>query len=678
MTPETAARRIEELRSLIRRYDYAYYILAEPEVSDAEYDALFRELQALEAQFPQFATPDSPTQRVGGAPAEGFNKVRHSVPMLSLDNAFTDEEVAEFEQRILALAPDIPQPIEYSAEPKMDGLAISLRYEKGILVQAATRGDGEVGEDVTRNAMTIRAIPLRLLCDTPPQVVEIRGEVFMTRQAFEQLNARQLEKGEKPFANPRNAAAGSLRQLDPRITAERQLSFYAYGWGEVSPGVLAETHIETMALFRQWGAPVNPLMERVLGLKGMTDYFQRMLARRPDLDYDIDGVVYKVNSIAWQEKLGYTARAPRWALARKFPAQEAWTKLLDVIVQVGRTGALTPVAKLAPVRVGGVNVSSATLHNFEEIKRKDIRIGDTVIVRRAGDVIPEVVGPVLSRRPADAKEIIPPKKCPVCGADVIQEPGKAVLRCSGGLYCPAQRQRALEHFVSRKALDIRGLGPKLIAKLVEKGWVEHPDDFYRLSADQLATLEGMGTKSAHNIINAIEASKNTTLPRFLYALGIPEVGEVTAEQLAQHFGTLEAIMQADEAALEAVEDIGPVVAHNIVTFFRQPVNQKVIQGLLQAGIHWDDIHPSKDATSSASFFAGKTVVLTGTLHTMTRDEAKARLKALGAHVTNSVSRKTDFVIAGEKAGSKLAKAQQLGITILNEQQFLEKLGGQTP
>ena len=678
MTREEAARRIEELRQLIRRYDYAYYVLAEPEVSDAEYDALFRELQALEAQFPDLITPDSPTQRVGGEPAEGFNKIRHTVPMLSLDNAFSDEELAEFERRILEHAPDIPQPVEYSAEPKMDGLAISLRYEQGQLVQAATRGDGEEGEDVTRNAMTVRAIPLKLMHDAPPAVVEIRGEVFMTKPAFEALNKRQLEKGEKPFANPRNAAAGSLRQLDPRITAERQLSFYAYGWGEVSEGVLAETYTDTMARFRQWGVPVNPLMEKVLGVAGMVDYFQRMSERRPALDYDIDGVVYKVNNIAWQEQLGYTARAPRWAIARKFPAQEAWTKLLDVIVQVGRTGALTPVARLAPVQVGGVTVSSATLHNFEEVKRKDIRIGDTVIVRRAGDVIPEVVGPVLSKRPADAREIVPPEKCPVCGSDVIQEPGKAVLRCSGGLYCPAQRQRALEHFVSRKAMDIRGMGPKLIAKLLEKGWVQHPDDFYRLTVEQLASLEGMGEKSARNIIEAIEASKNTTLPRFLYALGIPEVGEVTAEQLALHFGSLEAIMEADEAALEAVEDVGPVVAHNIVTFFQQPLNQKVIKGLLEAGIHWPDIQSNTEPSAKASPFAGKTVVLTGTLQSMTRDEAKAKLKALGAHVTNSVSRKTDFVIAGEKAGSKLTKAEQLGVTVLNEQQFLEMLRGQTP
>lgn len=673
MTREEAAKRIEELRALIRRYDYAYYVLDEPEVSDAEYDALFQELKALEAQFPDLITHDSPTQRVGGMPAEGFAKVRHTVPMLSLDNAFSDEELADFERRILEYASDIPQPIEYSGEPKMDGLAISLRYEAGVLTQASNRGDGEVGEDVIRNAMTVRAIPLRLLIDTPPPVVEVRGEVFMTKAAFEALNKKQLEKGEKPFANPRNAAAGSLRQLDPRITAERQLSFYAYGWGEVSDGVLESTYIQTMEKFRTWGVPVNSLLEKCIGLEGMKAYFEKMTHLRPELPYDIDGVVFKVNDLAWQEKLGFTSRAPRWAIARKFPAQEAWTKLLDVIVQVGRTGALTPVAKLQPVRVGGVTVSSATLHNFDEVKRKDIRIGDKVIVRRAGDVIPEVVGPVLSKRPSDAKIITPPKKCPVCGSDVIQEPGKSILRCSGGLYCPAQRQRALEHFASRKAMDIRGMGPKLIAKLLEKGWVKHPDDFYHLTVEQLASLEGMGRKSAENIIQAIKASKNTTLPPFLYALGIPEVGEVTAENLAQHFGSLEAIMQATPEQLEEVPDIGEIVAKNIVTFFQQPLNQKVIKGLLEAGIHWPE--PKPESVPKDSPFAGKTVVLTGTLHSMMREEAKARLQALGAHVTNSVSRKTDFVIAGEKAGSKLTKAQQLGVPVLNEEQFLEILNG---
>ncbi|WP_294948107.1 NAD-dependent DNA ligase LigA [Sulfurivirga sp.] len=676
MTREEARRRIDELRALIRRYDYAYYVLDEPEVSDAEYDALFNELKALEAQFPDLITPDSPTQRVGGVPAEGFRKVRHRVPMLSLDNAFSDEELADFERRIIELAPDIPRPVEYSAEPKMDGLAISLRYEAGRLVEASTRGDGEVGEDVTRNAMTVRAIPLRLMTDTPPTVLEVRGEVFMTHAAFEALNRQQLERGEKPFANPRNAAAGSLRQLDPKVTAERQLSFYAYGWGEADEQVLADTYTDTMSRLRQWGVPVNPLLEVVHGVEGMRDYFERMSARRPRLAYDIDGVVFKVNSLEWQDRLGYTSRAPRWAIARKFPAQEAWTLLEDVIVQVGRTGALTPVAKLKPVRVGGVTVSSATLHNFEEVARKDIRIGDTVIVRRAGDVIPEVVGPVLSKRPPDARPVVPPEKCPVCGSDVIREPGKAVLRCSGGLFCPAQRQRALEHFVSRKAMDIRGLGPKLIARLLEKGWVEHPDDLYHLSCDQLASLEGMGEKSARNLIDAIEASKNTTLPRFLFALGIPEVGEVTAENLATHFGSLEAIMRADTATLEAVQDIGEVVADNIVTFFRQPLNRKVIRGLLEAGVHWPE--PVRAEAVADSPFAGKTVVLTGTLHGMTRDEAKARLSALGAHVTNSVSRRTDFVIVGENPGSKARKAEQLGVTMLDEQQFMEMLNGSTP
>ena len=676
MTREEAARRIEALRKRIRHYDYAYYVLDNPEISDAEYDQLFNELKALEARFPDLITPDSPTQRVGGQPLDAFAKVRHRVPMLSLDNAFSDEELAAFEQRILERTPDIPQPVEYSAEPKMDGLAINLRYEKGVLVSASTRGDGEVGEDVTQNAMTVRAIPLRLMTDTPYDVVEVRGEVFMTKQAFEALNKRQLEKGEKAFANPRNAAAGSLRQLDPKVTAERQLSFYAYGWGEVSDGVVLETYTETMARFRRWGVPVNPLLEVVHGLEGMVHYFQRLTALRPELDYDIDGVVYKVNLITYQERLGFTARAPRWAIARKFPPQEAWTKLLDIVVQVGRTGVLTPVAKLQPVRVGGVTVSSATLHNMDEIERKDIRIGDYVIVRRAGDVIPEIVGPVLSKRdPQQVRTFVMPAKCPVCGSDVIKEPDKSIYRCSGGLACPAQRQRTLEHFASRKAMDIRGMGPKVIAKLMEKGWVQHPDDFYHLTFEQLIQLEGFKEKSARNLLDAIEASKQTTLPRFLFALGIPEVGEVTAEALAEHFGDFDAIRNATPEQLMEVEGIGEIVAHNIQTFFQQPINKKVIDGLLAAGIRWPK--PAKPIEMTDSPFAGKTVVLTGTLHSMTREEAKARLQALGAHVTNSVSRKTDFVIAGENPGSKYTKAQQLGVTILDEQAFLERLNGQT-
>jgi DNA ligase (NAD+) len=674
--PESVKQRVEELRELIRKYNYAYYVLDNPLISDAQYDALFRELQSLEQQYPELITPDSPTQRVGGAPLKSFRTVRHAVPMLSLDNAFSDEEVIAFHQRIAeSLAKETDDQawqaiqVEYSAEPKMDGLAINLRYESGQLMLASTRGDGVEGEDVTQNVRTIQVIPLKLMGEGYPEVLEVRGEVFMPKKAFEALNEQQREKGEKPFANPRNAAAGSLRQLDPKVTAQRRLSFFMYGWGEVSESfAMPETYSAMIDLMAQWGVPKNPESKLVVNSEGMIEYYRALEQKRPDLPYEIDGIVYKVNNLALQEKLGYTSRAPRWAIARKFPAQEVWTKLLDIEVQVGRTGALTPVAVLEPVSVGGVTVSKATLHNQDEIDRKDIRIGDTVIVRRAGDVIPEVVGPVLDLRPTDAKKFHMPKKCPVCGSDVIKEPDKSIYRCSGGLYCPAQRKRALEHFVSRKAMDIQGLGDKLIDQLVEKGWVEHPDDFYHLTVEQLASLPRMGEKSATNIINAIEASKETTLPRFLFALGIPEVGEVTAKSLAKHFKTLDAIMQADEAQLEAVPDIGEVVAHNIVTFFKQPHNQEVIKGLLEAGVHWPEAESAEVVEDSP--FKDKVVVLTGTLHQCTREEAKAWLEAHGAKVTNSVSKKTNFVIAGEKAGSKLDKALALGVPVIDEQQFL--------
>ena len=669
--PESVIKRVETLRQLIEKYNYAYYVLDNPLVSDAEYDQLFRELQHLEAQYPELMTPDSPTQRVGGEPLKSFKTVRHTVPMRSLDDVFSDEEVSAFHQRVLERLPGLTD-IEYACEPKMDGLAVNLRYEAGRLVLASTRGNGYEGEDVTQNVRTIQVIPLKLFGEGWPQILEVRGEVFMPKRAFEALNQQQIEKGEKPFANPRNAAAGSLRQLDPRVTAQRKLSFFMYGWGEVSQDfALPNQYTEVIEQFAQWGLPKNPESQTALNDTGMIHYYQRMEKKRNDLPYEIDGIVYKVNDIALQEKLGFTSRAPRWAIARKFPAQEVWTKLLDIEVQVGRTGALTPVAILQPVEVGGVTVSRATLHNQDEIDRKDIRIGDIVIVRRAGDVIPEVVGPVIDRRSADAKKFVMPSQCPVCGSDVIKEPDKSIYRCSGGLFCPAQRKRALEHFVSRKAMDIKGLGDKLIDQLVEENWVKHPDDLYHLTVEQLASLPRMGQKSAQNIIEAIEASKNTTLPRFLYALGIPEVGEVTAKNLAYHFQTLEALMQADASELEAVPDIGDVVAQNIVTFFKQPHNQEVIQGLIVAGVHWSKIEPPTSQKTSP--FTGKVVVLTGTLHQCTREEARAFLEELGAKVTNSVSKKTDFVIAGEKAGSKLSKAEALGIPVLNETEFLSML-----
>jgi len=669
--PEKARQRAEQLREQLRQYNYAYYVLDRPLVSDAQYDQLFHELQALESRYPTLITSDSPTQRVGAEPLKSFGTVHHAVPMLSLDNVFSDEALIAFHQRLLERLPDVEQ-IVYACEPKMDGLAVNLRYEQGRLVLASTRGDGVSGEDVTLNIRTIQMIPLKLLGHDWPEVLEVRGEVFMPKQAFEALNQQQLAKGEKPFANPRNAAAGSLRQLDPKITAQRKLSFFAYGWGEVSlEAGFPHFYSQVIEQFAHWGLPVNPESQTVINDQGMLDYYHQLAQKRNSLPYEIDGIVYKVDDLKLQERLGFTSRAPRWAVARKFPAQEVWTRLLKIEVQVGRTGALTPVAILEPVEVGGVTVSRATLHNQDEIDRKDIRIGDKVIVRRAGDVIPEVVGAILEQRPQTAQKFRMPKHCPICHSEVIKEPDKAIYRCTGGLFCPAQRKRALAHFVARKAMDIQGLGNKLIEQLVDKGWVKHPDDLYYLTLAQLASLPRMAEKSAQNVISAIEASKSTTLPRFLYALGIPEVGEVTAKNLAYHFQTLEKLMQADATALEAVPDIGEVVAYHIVTFFKQVHNQEVIQGLQKAGVHWPEIEkPQMDAVSP---FKGKVVVLTGTLYQCTREEAKAQLEALGAKVTSSVSKKTDYVIAGEKAGSKLNKAQALGVKVLTEEAWLAML-----
>ena len=659
---EAVRRRIEELRRQIEYHNYRYYVLDDPEIPDAEYDRLMRELQRLEAEHPEFITPDSPTQRVGAAPRSDFGEVRHRVPMLSLDNCFSEEELRAFVRRVHDRL-GIDEPIEFCAEPKLDGLAVSLRYEDGILVQGATRGDGYTGEDVTANVRTIHSIPLRLRGEAPP-LLEVRGEVFMTHKGFEELNRRQREKGEKTFANPRNAAAGSLRQLDPRVTAERPLSFYAYAWGEVAGWTLPETHYQVLQRFRELGLPVSRLIRLVMDAEGCLAYYDDMGRQRPNLPFDIDGVVYKVNRLDWQERLGFVSRAPRWAIAHKFPAQEEMTRLLSVDWQVGRTGALTPVARLEPVFVGGATVRNATLHNMDEIERKDIRIGDWVIVRRAGDVIPEVVGVVKSKRTGKERRIELPRRCPVCGSEVIRPEGEAIARCSGGLYCPAQRKEAIKHFASRKAMDIEGLGDKLVDQLVDKGLVEHPDDLYQLTVDQLKTLERMGEKSARNLVEAIERSKETTLARFIFALGIREVGEATARLLAEHFCSLEALMQADEEALEAIPDIGPVVASYIVSFFRQPHNREVIDGLLAAGIHWPDPCAERPAEQP---LAGMTFVLTGALRNYTRDEAKARLQALGARVSGSVSRRTTAVIVGADPGSKLARAEELGVPVLDEE-----------
>jgi len=656
-----AKRRIEALREQIRHHNHRYYVLDDPEIPDSEYDRLLRELQQLEAAHPELVSADSPTQRVGAKPLDSFQSVRHSMPMLSLGNVFSDEELADFDRRVRKGLGGVAE-IEYCAEPKLDGLAIGLRYQDGRLMQAATRGDGQTGEDVTANVRTIQSIPLRLPGSGWPALLEVRGEVFMPKAGFERLNRRAREAGDKVFANPRNAAAGSLRQLDSRVTASRPLAFYAYGLGEVSGSALAETHSEAMARLRAFGLPISPELRRVQGYQGCLDYYRAIGARRDALPYDIDGVVFKVDRLQDQERLGFVSRAPRWAIAHKFPAQEDITEVEDVEWQVGRTGALTPVARLRPVFVGGVTVSNATLHNLDEVRRKDLHIGDTVFVRRAGDVIPEVVRVLTERRPANARPVELPGHCPVCDSEVVRAEGEAVARCSGGLYCPAQRKEALRHFASRRAMDIEGLGEKLIDQLVEAELVHNPADLYRLQSDQLAGLERMGDKSAQNLLEALEHSKSTSLARFLFALGIREVGEATAATLARHFGTLEALQAAGEAALLAVPDVGPVVAAHIHAFLQQPHNLEVIQALRAAGVHWAETAP---VDSIARPLAGKTFVLTGAL-SEPRDVVKDRLEALGAKVAGSVSGKTDYVVAGEEAGSKLAKAQTLGITILDE------------
>ncbi len=665
---EEVERRARELREEIETHNYYYYVLDAPRIPDAEYDRLMRELQELERRYPELITPDSPTQRVGAAPVEAFGTVRHELPMLSLDNAFSEEEVRDFHRRVTEQLG--VRHVDYAAEPKLDGLAVSLRYEEGRLVQGATRGDGYTGEDVTQNVRTIAAIPLRLRGRGHPRVLEVRGEVYMPLSGFRELNRRQSRRGEKTFANPRNAAAGSLRQLDPRITAQRPLSFFCHGVGVVAGGRLPGRHSEILAQLREWGLRIPEHLRVVRDAEGCLAYYEEMGRLRPRLDYEIDGVVYKVDRLSQQEQLGYVSRAPRWAIAHKFPAQEELTRVLAIDVQVGRTGALTPVARLEPVYVGGVTVTSATLHNEDEVRRKDVRVGDTVIVRRAGDVIPEVVAVVGERRPPGTCPFRMPRKCPVCGSDVVRAPGEAIARCSGGLFCPAQRKEAIKHFASRRAMDIEGLGDKLVEQLVDKGLVRDVADLYMLTEDQLADLERMGRKSAANLVAALEKSKSTTLARFLYALGIREVGEATARALASHFGNLEALMEADEAELEAVPDVGPVVAAHIRAFFRQRHNRQVIQRLRRLGVHWTEQQRSPGVPLP---LAGKIYVLTGALQAMTRDEAKDRLEALGARVSNSVSRRTDCVVVGADPGSKYRKALELNIPTLDEQGFLELL-----
>lgn len=660
----------ERLRDTLNEHNYYYYVLDDPRLPDSEYDRLLRELQALEAQHPELITPDSPTQRVGAEPLSVFAEVAHTLPMLSLGNAFDAEEFRNFDKRARERL-EIGE-VEYIAEPKIDGLAISLRYEQGILVKAVTRGDGSRGEDVTENAKTIKAIPLRLRDSQFPPVLEVRGEVFMPKAGFVKLNQQQAAQGEKNFANPRNAAAGSLRQLDSKVTARRPLSFLSYAIGVVEGAELPNRNHEILQRLQTWGLPICVYIQVIKGVEGCLSYYKDMLEHRENLPFEIDGVVYKLNQVEQQKQLGAVSRAPRWAIAYKFPAEEVLTQVLAIDVQVGRIGALTPVARLAPVKVGGVTVTNATLHNKNEVDRKDVRVGDTVVVRRAGDVIPEVVRVIPEKRPNNSQPFELPDKCPVCGSGVARSEGEAVARCMGGLVCSAQRKQTLQHFASRRAMNIEGLGERLVDQLIEGDLVKNLADIYTLSKDQWAGLERMGLKSAEKIISAIEKSKPTTLANFIYALGIRDVGETTAELLAQQFGSLEQMMLASEEDLQKIPKIGPVSAKHFVAFFQQPHNREVIRRLQELGVHWAaPTVPSANAAEQP--LSGQTFVLTGTLNSMTRDVAKKRLQALGAYVSSSISKKTYCVVAGEKSGNKRDKAQALGIKIIDEAELLALL-----
>ncbi|MBF4642580.1 NAD-dependent DNA ligase LigA [Cronobacter sakazakii] len=670
---ESIEEKLTQLRTTLRHHEFLYHVMDAPEVPDAEYDRLIRELRTLEEAHPELVTPDSPTQRVGAAPLTEFSQVRHEVPMLSLDNVFDEASFLAFNKRVQDRLKSTDA-LVYCCELKLDGLAVSLLYENGLLVRAATRGDGTTGEDITLNVRTIRAIPLKLRGDNIPARLEVRGEVFLPQAGFEKINEEARRTGGKVFANPRNAAAGSLRQLDPRVTAKRPLTFFCYGVGLLEGGELPRSHMERLQQFKAWGLPVSERIRLVKTPEEVLAFYHQVEADRPTLGFDIDGVVIKVDSLELQEQLGFVARAPRWAVAFKFPAQEQMTTVRDVEFQVGRTGAITPVARLEPVQVAGVLVSNATLHNADEIARLGLRIGDKVVIRRAGDVIPQVVNVVLSERPEETSPVVFPAQCPVCGSDVERVEGEAVTRCTGGLICGAQRKEALKHFVSRRAMDVDGMGDKIIDQLVEKEYVHTPADLFRLTAGKLTGLDRMGPKSAQNLVNALEKAKETTFARFLYALGIREVGEATAAGLAAHFGTLEALINASIDDLQKVPDVGIVVATHVFNFFEEESNRAVIRDLTEeVGIHWPAPQVVK-AEEIDSPFAGKTVVLTGTLSQMSRDDAKARLAALGAKVSGSVSKKTDLLIAGEAAGSKLAKAQELGIEVIDEAEMLRLLG----
>ena len=666
------SQKVEALRAQIEEHNYRYHVLDDPAISDSRYDGLVRELERLEAEHPELVTPNSPTQRVGAAPLDGFQSVAHPVPMLSLNNAFSPREVGEFDRRCREGTGR--ESISYVAEPKIDGLAISLTYEQGGLIRAATRGDGRTGEDVTLNVRSISSIPLRLRSDRVPPSLEVRGEVFMPVPGFEQLNQQQKARNEKLYVNPRNAAAGSLRQLDPRICAQRPLSFFCYAVGVWQGSPAPDSQMRILGELREFGFPINPLAREVQGLSACLQYYDDVMALRTSLDYEIDGVVYKVSSVEDQRALGSVSRAPRWAMAHKFPAEEETTVVKAIEIQVGRTGALTPVARLDPVFVGGVTVSNATLHNAEEIERLDVRKGDTVVIRRAGDVIPEVVSVVLDKRPRGTRRFRFPKACPVCGSGVMSDEGGVIQRCEGGLVCSAQLKESIKHFSSRLAMDIEGLGAKLVEQLVDSGRVKTPADLFALSASEFADLERMGEKSADNLMSALEKSRATTLPRFLFALGIPQVGEATAQTLAEHFGTLEALQEASLESLETVADVGPVVADGIRRFFDQSHNRKVIASLRERGVSWPEITVR---TESNGGFAGKTVVITGTLPNLSRDEARQWLIAQGAKVAGSVSSRTDFLVSGADPGSKYDKAVNLGIRILEEHE-MQAIADQAP
>ena len=673
--PELVLKRYERLKDELNRHNYLYYVLDDPSIPDSEYDRLMRSLQDIEGEFPELRSADSPSQRVGGEALKGFSQVSHNVPMLSLDNAFSDEDMSDFDRRIKErLKLGGSDKIAYVCEPKLDGVAVSLVYEKGLLVRGATRGDGSVGEDITVNVRTINSIPLKLRGTDFPELLEVRGEIYISQQGFDQLNQKALRAGDKPFVNPRNAAAGSLRQLDSKITATRPLEMFAYSAGQYRAQAKPDSHFKMLGNLADWGFKINRHIQLVEGIAACEKYYQQLAALRDQLDYEIDGIVYKVSDLQLQERLGFVAKAPRWAIARKFPAQEEMTRLLDVEFQVGRTGAVTPVARLEPVFVGGVTVANATLHNADEIARLGICVGDMVIVRRAGDVIPQIVKAVLEKRPVGAVPIEFPERCPVCQSSVKRTAGEVVARCTGGLFCGAQTKQAIKHFASRKAMDIDGLGDKLVDLLVDQGLIYSVADLFELQTEQLVGLERMAQKSAQNLLNSIAASKQTSLPKFLFALGIREVGEATGQTLANNFGSLESVICAPIEELLEVEDVGPVVARHIVDFFNNPDNLSIIQALRQAGVHWQNIDQSVQSLP----LKGQTWVLTGTLETMSRAEAKDRLQSMGAKVAGSVSAKTHCIVAAPGAGSKLKKAQELAIEILTEQQFTDFLKKELP